>query len=121
MAGQRKGGIIQLQVGGIIQDAKGSFKYGLGNPKRDAIVGTDTVHGYMEKPQVAFIEGELTDRGTFDLKAFTNLTDVTVTLQLANDKVVVLRNGWYAGEGVGNTDEGNIDLRFEGKSAEEIQ
>jgi hypothetical protein len=33
----------------------------------------------------------------------------------------VLRDAWYAGEGTGNTEEGNLAVRLEGKSAEEIR
>lgn len=120
MANQRKGGIIQLQVNGVLLDAKGSFSYGLGTPKRDAIVGADAVHGFMEKPQVAFIEGEITDRASLDLKTLLTAEDSTVTLILANGKTVVLRDAWQAGDGTGNTEEGNVAVRFEGKSAEEI-
>lgn len=120
MATQRKGGLIQLQVDGVLYDAKGSFSYNLGRAKRDAIVGSDAVHGYLEKPQVAFIEGEITDRGNLDLDALVTATDVTVTLELANGKIVVLRDAWYAAEGTGNTEEGNIEVRFEGKSAQEV-
>jgi hypothetical protein len=116
---QRKGGLIQLQVNGVMHDAKGSFSYNLGRPKREAIVGADAVHGYMEKPQVAFIEGEITDRGTLDLNELVTMSDATVTLELANGKIVALRDAWFAGEGTGQTDEGNISVRFEGLSAEE--
>lgn len=117
---QRKGGMIQFQVGGIVQDAKGSFSYNLGRPMREALVGSDGVHGYTEKPQVAFVEGEITDRGNLDLAALTAVTGETVTLELANGKVIVLRDAWFAGEGTGNTEEGNIAVRFEAKSGEEI-
>lgn len=117
---QRRGGIIQLQIDGEIHDAKGNFTYNLGRAKREAIVGSDTVHGYTEKPQVAFIEGEITDRGTLDLADLVTTKLATITLELANGKVVVLRDGWFAGEGTGNTDEGNIAVRFEGASAEEV-
>lgn len=120
MANQRKGGIIQVQTGGVIQDAKGNFTYNLGAPLRSAIVGTDAVHGYMEKPQVAFIEGELTDRGDLDLRALVTAKDITVTLTLANGKVVTLRDAWFAAEGTGNSEEGNIGVRWEGKSADEV-
>lgn len=118
---QRKGGVIQLQVAGELQDAKGDFTYNIGRPKREAIIGADAVHGYKETPQVSFIEGEVTDRGTLDLDKLLQATGVTVTLQLANGKVVVLRDAWYAGEGTGNTGEGNIGFRFEGMSGEEIR
>lgn len=117
---QRRGGIIQVQVNGEIYDAKGNWTYNLGRPKREAIIGADTVHGYKETPQVAFIEGEITDRGSLDLDALVRVSLSTITLELANGKVIVLQEGWYAGEGTGNSEEGNIAVRFEGVTAEEV-
>lgn len=117
---QRRGGIIQFQVAGVIQDAKGNFTYNLGRPVRETLVGSDKVHGFSEKPQPCFIEGEITDRGTLDLAALVEAQDVTVSLELANGKVVILRDAWFAGEGTGNTEEGNIAVRFEGRNAEEV-
>lgn len=117
---QRRAGLLQLQTSGEIQDAKGDFDYNLGVVKRTAVVGRDGVHGFKEEPQVAFIEGTITDRGTLDVKALANGTDVTVTLNLANGKTVVLRNAWFAADGNVNTGEGEIKVRWEGKSAQEI-
>jgi hypothetical protein len=117
---QRRGGVIQLQVNGEVYDAKGNFTSNLGLPMREAIVGADRVHGYKETPQVAFIEGEITDRKDLDLATLVTLKDATVTLTLANDKVFALHNAWFAGEGTGNSEEGNIAVRFEAESAEEI-
>lgn len=117
---QRRAGLIQITVDGALQDAKGNFTYNLGRPKREAVVGADGVHGYMEKAQVAFIEGEITDRGTLDLAAFVNASNVSVHLALGNDKVVSMGNAWFAGEGTGNTEEGNIAVRWEAKRAEEV-
>jgi hypothetical protein len=117
---QRRGGIIAVQINGEIQDAKGNWTYNLGRPKRDTILGADTVHGFKEVPQPAFIEGEITDRSTLNLDALTTIEDATITLELANGKVIVLRSAWFAGEGTGNSEEGNLAVRFEGKSAEEV-
>ena len=117
---QRRAGVIQLQINGEVYDARGNFTYNLGRPMREAIVGADLVHGYKETPQVAFIEGEVTDRGSLDLALLVTADNVTVTLSLANGKVVVLRNGWFAGEGTANTEEANIAVRFEGVSAQEV-
>lgn len=119
MADQRVGGIISLAVNGEQVNAKGAFTYNLGRPKREAVLGADSVHGYKEMPQVAFIEGEITDKANLNLSALTTATDVTVTLGLANGKTILLRNAWYAGEGTGNTEEGNIGVRWEGLSGEE--
>lgn len=116
----RRSGIISFKKNGELLDAKGNFTYNLGQPKRDAIVGADRVHGYKEMPQVPYIEGEITDRAGLDLESFLNLTNETMTLELANGKVITLREAWYAGDGNVQTEEANITVRFEGMSAEEI-
>lgn len=120
MADQRRAGTIQVQINGEVQDAKGGFTYNLGRPKREAIIGSDVVHGYKEIPQVAFIEGVITDRGNLDLSALVTITGATVTIALANGKTVMLNQAWFAGEGTGSTEEGEIQVRFEGADAEEV-
>lgn len=115
---QRKGGVIQLQIDGEVYDAKGNFTYNLGRPMRETIVGADRPHGYKETPQVAFIEGEITDRGTLDLDSLITISSATVTLELANGKMIVLSDAHFAAEGTGNTEEGNIGVRFEGEGEE---
>jgi hypothetical protein len=116
----RRAGTIFFKVDGQQYDAKGNFSYNLGSEKREAIVGSDAVHGYKATPQAPYIEGEITDRAGLDLKALQALDDVTVTLDLANGKTIVLRNAWFAAEGKVQTEEGNAEVRFEGRSAEEI-
>lgn len=120
MAQRRVGGMIQVMVQGARYDAKGSFTYNLGTPMRETITGADGIHGYKEMPQVAFIEGVVTDRPGLSLRDLTEGTDINVTLQLANGKVITLRDAWFAGEGSASTEEGEINVRWEGKSAEEV-
>src|SRR5262245_47052086 len=117
---QRRAGIISFRVNGEQFDAKGSFSYSLGEPKRDAVIGSDAVHGFTEKPQVPYIEGQITDRASMNLRALLQMEDETVTLALGNGKTVSLANAWYAAEGKGESEEGNIEVRFEGLSAEEV-
>lgn len=115
----RIAGQIFLSVNGEIQSPKGNFTWNLGRNKRTAVIGSSRVEGYMDEIQTPFIEGEIVDRGNLDLNALLTLEDATVTLELANGKTIVLRDAWYASEGTGNTEEGNIGVRFEGLSAEE--
>jgi len=117
----RRGGLISLKVDGDLYFAKGNFTYNIGKARKEAIVGADAVHGYKETPQVAFIEGEITDRKELSLEALQSIENATITLELANGKVIVLRQAWYASEGTGNTEEGNIAVRFEGMSGEEVR
>lgn len=120
MANKRLAGIIYLKIGGVQYPAKGAFTYNLGQPKRDAIVGADTVHGYGEVPQVPFIEGEITDMPDASLKDLLNKVDETVTLELANGKVIALQEAWFAGEGTVSTEAANVGVRFEGTRCDEI-
>ena len=119
----RLGGIIFLKIDGQIFQAKGAFSYGMGKPVRSAIMGHDSFHGFKEIPEVAFIEGEITDSADLDLDALGSVTDATVTLELANGKVIALRGAYITNaDGLkGSTEEGNIPVRFEGASAEEVK
>lgn len=117
----RVGGLISLKINGDIMFAKGNFTYNIGKPRKEGITGADRVHGYKETPQIPFIEGEITDRNEMSLEDLLNFKEETVTLELANGKVIVLRQAWYASEGTGNTEEGNIECRFEGMGAEEVR
>lgn len=116
---QRKGGIIFFKIDGVQLQAKGSFTYSLGKENRTAIVGADGVHGYKALPIAPFIEGEITDSADIDDDTIANVKDATVTLELANGKVIMLRNAWSVNpDGYsGQTEEGNIGVRFEGLSA----
>lgn len=119
---KRIGGIITFKVDGTQYAAKGNFTYNIGVPKREGVINADgKLAGFKETPQVAFIEGEITDQYDVDLKTLTGITDATVTLDLPTGKSIVLRGGYYAGEGTGNTEEGNFPVRFEGEEAEEVK
>jgi hypothetical protein len=118
---QRRAGTLYFRINGTMYDAKGNFSYNLGKDKREAIVGADKVHGYKSTPQVAFIEGEITDRGDLDLETLVSMDDATVTLELANGKVIALYGAWYASEGTAQTEEANIQARFEAPKGEEIR
>ena len=120
MATNRRAGTLYFRVDGTQYDARGSFTYRLGHPKREAIVGADRVHGYKEMPQAPFIEGEITDARDLHLATLQNITEATVTLELANGKSIVLRDAWYAADGDVGTEDGNVQVRFEGFSAEEL-
>ena len=120
MANQRLSGLIYVRIDGVQRNATGSYTYNLGQPKREAIVGPDGIQGYKEMPQVPYIEGEITDQGDLDVAALQNITDGTITLELANGKSIVLRNAWYAADGNVGTEQANVQIRFEGLSAEEV-
>ena len=115
----RRAGVLYFKVDGQQYDARGSFTYSLGSPKREAIVGPSGVYGYKEMPQAPYIEGEVTDARGLDVAALQGMTESTVTLEIANGKTVVLRDAWYAADGTVGTEDANVQVRFEGLGAEE--
>lgn len=116
----RIGGLINFSIDGETYLAKGSFTYNINKFKKEKIAGSDQVHGHKVMPQVLFIEGALTDTSALDLQALFNAEDVTCTLELANGKVIVLERAVYAGDGNVTTEEGEIEVRFEGEDGREI-
>ena len=116
----RRAGTLSFQVNGTIFDIVADVTYNLGSPKREALVGADRVHGYKEMPQVAFIEGETRDAGDLDVAQLQNFTDATITMPIANGKVIMYREAWYAADGDIGTENANIQFRFESMSAEEV-
>ncbi len=120
---ERVGGLIEIKLNGLLYKAKGSFTYNLGFPKREAVIGSDAegVHGYKEMPQAPSLEGAFTDSVDVDLKALMLAKDATLVLSLANGKVIVFRDAVYTGDGNVTTEEGEIEIMFTAKSAEEVR
>lgn len=77
---ERVGGIIEVKANGELYSVKGSWTYNLGKPKREMVIGSDSVHGYKEMPQEPYIEGAITDNSQLDLETLLTIKDATVTL-----------------------------------------
>ena len=118
---RRVGGILQFKVDGELFQAKGEFTYNINPVKRESVVGQDGVHGFKEEPKAVFIEGSITDSDQLDLPNFQNLRDTTVTLELANEKTIVLKEAFYSADGDVTSSEGEIQVRFEAISGDEIR
>ena len=114
------GGVISVKANGQTIHAKGEFTYNTGQLKKEMVLGVDRVHGHKAMVQVPFIEGATSDLSDVDTEAIKNLEDATVILEANNGKTVVLRDAVYASEGDTTTEEGEIQLRFEGLSCEVI-
>lgn len=115
---ERIGGVAYLKVDGTQYAMAGSFTYNLGYPKREPKIGPDGVQGFTEMPQAARIEGEVSDTGGLSHKTLLSLTDATVTLELANGKTVVVRNGFFSADGDGTTEQGNFQFAMHGLSGD---
>lgn len=114
----RVGGEIFVTLSGTGRlRARGTFTCNTGHPKRSAVVGSGGVHGYSEEEQVPFIEGEITKKG-IDIDALCQVDGETVTAELADGSVFVLQDAWFAGDGNVDTQDGKMQVRFEGLQAD---
>lgn len=121
MATNLRAGKLFFKVNGTQYRAKGEFTYNLGVDKKTMIPGVDGVHGFKSETVVPFIGGTITDGDDLDTKALAQVVDATITLELANGKVISLRGACFAADMDISTSEGEVPVRFEGLSAEEIK
>lgn len=116
-----RGGRLTLKVNGRAYPAAGEFKYGGGDDKRTALIGTNGVEGFTTEATVPFIEGEIFKGDAF-FDDISKIENATVTLELADGKVFSLYEAWTVNEkgGEAGSKEGKIQVRFEGMKKMEV-
>ncbi|MDA8092350.1 MAG: phage tail tube protein [Betaproteobacteria bacterium] len=112
----RLAGVAYLSVDGQSYMLSGDLSYSPGSIKRESLSGQDSVHGYSEMPTAPFIAGTLRDSGQLTVASINQMTNVTVTLELANGKTVIGRNMWTVEAQEVKTQEATFEVRFEGLS-----
>ncbi len=117
---QRIAGIAFLKVDGNQYPLRGSFTITTSVIERAGIPGQDYIHGFSELPRVPSIEGDVSTTPGLSVEAIDAMTNVTVTAELANDSVYVLREGWSVGAHAINARDGMFRVKFEGVSCDEI-
>jgi hypothetical protein len=116
--GQRIGGTIYVSLDGKRVLAKGEFEWRRGVPKRTTVVGVDGVHGFTEAHQPAMVKGTVTVLDYEEHNAIVNAERATITLDLVNGHTVFLRDAHFVSEGTVRTNEGEMEVEFNGTSLE---
>ena len=112
----RVAGIAYLSVDGIPYALKGELEYSPSIVKRETVTGQDRVHGMKEMPVSPHISGTLRDMNGLSLAALNAMNNNTVTLQLANGKLIVGRNMWTVEDQTSKTEDGTVEVKWEGPS-----
>lgn len=122
MANNRISGVAFLKADGrqIAISGKWTSNLALGG-KREGIAGQDGVHGYKEMPTVPKIKGDGCYTRDTSIEALRNIDDATITLELANGAVHILRNAWCSDEIEVNSEDASFGLTFEGLQGEELR
>ena len=113
-------GTAYLKVDGQMYPLKGSLTVSISPVERNGIAGQDYVHGYQELPRVPYIEGDLSTVPGLSLEQLLTETDVTVVAQLANNMQYVLTSATCKGGFENNTRDGQVRVRWEGLTCEEM-
>lgn len=71
-------------------------------------------------PAAPFVEVDLTNRPTLDIKKLFALNNTTITLEMENGKQFVLRNAWCVTRPEVDAAEGMFTIRFEGLQGDEV-
>lgn len=116
----RVAGFATLYAKGKQVAVRGNFTISPSTFERTMLAGQDYVHGYQELPRVPYIEADLTTMPGFRLDELDTHTDVSVTAQPANKMQYVLHGAVTKGGYEINTRDGQVRVRWEGLSCEEI-
>ena len=116
----RVAGVAYIRVDGEQFSLRGNLVVSIDSAEREGIPGQDGIHGYIERPRVPFIEGDLSDIGGLSIEQLRRMSNVTVQAELANGKKYVLRNAWTSTALELNTADGQTTCRWEGMRGEEL-
>ena len=72
------------------------------------------MHGYKEMPVAPFVSGSFRDSQGLTVADFNAMTNVTVSVQLANGKLIIGRNMWTVDALEVDTADAKFDVRWEG-------
>lgn len=120
MAAPRIAGVAYFKADGNQFALRGNFTVSPSPLERKMIAGQDYVHGYSEDPRVPFIEGDVSLVPGMNIEDVDAMINVTITAELANGKVYVLKEGVCKAAHELQSKEGQVRIRFEGTSCDEI-
>ena len=113
-------GTAYLSVDGANYLLAGEFSYNPSRVTRETLVGMDGIHGFSEKPRAGEIKGKIRDYGNLTIADINAMTNVTVTVELANGKVIVGRNMWTVEDQTADGTEATVDVTWQGQIVQEI-
>lgn len=118
MAKGRIAGVAYVYGGGLNFSLKSDLEIDDQENVREMLAGQDGVHGFKETPKVPSVTMTVSTDRDVDIEGLRKLEDVTITCELANGTVYVLRNAVYVDESTVNTTEGEVSLKFSGESGD---
>jgi hypothetical protein len=117
---QRIAGIAFITVDGNQMPLRGNLTVSPSSVERTMLAGQDGVHGYQEMPRVPFIEGDFSTLPNLLIEDIDGQVNVTVVASLANGLIYSLTEGVCKAGTEPNAADGQVRIRWEGTTCEEI-
>lgn len=111
----RIAGTCFVKVDGDQLSLTGGIEVPMNLRVKESIVDLGGGVDFKETHRAPFVKGTYKVPKDFPLKKLEEGTDMTVTAELANGNVYVLKNAWLEGEANHNAEEGTAELQFNGK------
>ncbi len=113
-------GTAYVKVDGKQCTLEGSLTVSINELTREGKAGLSGVAGYTETAHVPYIEGTFYTTDEFSMTELSQITNATVTVELATGKSYLLNNAWQSGDLEEDEAAGTCTVRFEGMSGQEI-
>jgi hypothetical protein len=113
-------GVAFVRISGRTYPIAGDCRMNPLTEKRTPLVGMDGNVAQQVEFQSPMVEFSIRDRRTIDLLSVTKLEHQTITVELGNDTMWELTNGFYAGDGEFDAREGTFQCRFHGDSMKRV-
>jgi len=117
---QRIAGVAFWSVDGRQLALRGNIEVMPSRMERTGIAGLDSVHGFSELPIVPYISGDVSTVPGTSVEDVDAVIDATITVELVNLNVYVLRNAWRAERSTINGRDGQFNVKFEGLTCDEL-
>lgn len=111
---KRIAGICFVKYDGKQLPLRGNFTVSISAFERQGIAGLDRPHGFSENPRIPFIEGDISLTEDVSVEDLENVTNATITAELANGKTYTLFEAWTKAAFELNAHDGMTRVRFEG-------
>ena len=115
----RIAGTAYLAIDGKSYALVGEFSWKPSTPTREPLMGMDGFHGYKEKPGYGMISATLRDGNKVSVTDLGDITNATITVELANTKTIIGRNMFTTEQPETDAEEGTIKLAWAGPSVTE--
>lgn len=116
--GNQVTGRVFVSVNGVRLRSKEGAKLNFGGVEREAVIGDDSVHGFMEKSVAPSIECTISHLADTSLKRLADIKDASVMFETDTGKVFNLRNAWSAK--ALELSKGEVSMTFQGVGCEEV-